>query len=268
MQIYDFTLEPSSLLQILLNNDAFYTWRGIQALTRQATIHTALSIAPTLTIDDYIDTPGVYKSTSIGALTDSDYVPNAYGWDVIRIKFTTLVFVTSKNESLAVPTSDFTTMELFLLKMPQAGYSTSFELRDAKSRLNSRTRNNQDAMWTIEWWQIVPQALLQDIIDEPKAEPFLPGGLTDKLLERGEPSGDTWKSINNATIRGRSIDIITIAFTLIVILGILVIAAIVVGLIVPVALALSRKYAPPGSRGNSESDGERESLLGDEEGGG
>lgn len=92
----------------------------------------------------------------------------------------------------------------------------------------------------------------------------MPSGLKDKLLDRGCYGSEVARGdIGHVNVSDGNLDLITIAFTAVVIIGILAVAAIVVCLIVPVALTLSRASVATNSNADSGPDGERERLLGD-----
>ena len=92
----------------------------------------------------------------------------------------------------------------------------------------------------------------------------MPTGLKDKLLD-GESYGSEVArgDIGHVNVSDGNLDLITIAFTAVVIFGILAVAAIVVCFIVPVALALSRASVATDSKAESGPDLERERLLSD-----
>lgn len=192
-------------------------------------------------------------------------MPNTFNWDITRIQVFTFLYTLHKEEEFEVLLLNVSMIELFLMKKLHPGSLGSLELRDAQSGLSSSKKTDNHQGWTMEWWHIVPQVLQHHGFHTNSTEPILPPGLIDKLLERGKLRTETRNSIKDAMAGGREIDIITIAFTLIVILSILAIAAMVVCLIVPVALVLSRRYAPLESKADRGTGEEQDRLSSDSE---
>jgi len=109
-----------------------------------------------------------------------------------------------------------------------------------------------------------PQAVRYERMGAYETGPSMPSGLKDKLLDRGCYGSEVARGdIGHVNVSDGNLDLITIAFTAVVIFGILAVAAIVVCLIVPVALAVSRASVATDSKAESGPDWERERLLSD-----
>jgi len=206
--------------------------------------------------------PSVYSTTDLVGFVDSHSVLNTYDWDITRVQLMTFMYGTHRKEVFEMPWLNISSIELFLLKALPAENSASVELQDLSGTSKSSEKNKEDTEWTLEWWQIIPQAVRYERTRMNETRPSLPLGLRDRLLDRGEPgSGISTNNISDTMVQGRDVDLITVAFTLMIVFGILTTAVIVVCLTVLVALVLTRRFAPSESRTDGGSDGEQERLL-------
>lgn len=128
----------------------------------------------TTTLEDYLAAPNAHDTTDLVAAVEPLAVNNTLGRNLTAVLLLTVAYGNDKNDTFENFNGNVSAVELF--------YQTEAYWSETRDHNGTITHAGTRERWTLEWWQIVPFALLYNrtvTTDPPSVE--IPSALKFKL---------------------------------------------------------------------------------------